>query len=128
MHIRPANFYKKQGGIPLTTIELEAALSLSRLAGGDTQREVAGCYVGDLLSWVMGRAGEKNIWITVMGNVNAIAVAKLADISCILLCENAHLDEDAKKQANLNSIPVFQSALAAYPLALEIDKFLSATK
>jgi hypothetical protein len=82
--------------------------------------------VGDLLSWVRGRAGEKNVWITVMGNVNAIAVAKLADISCILLCESAHLDDDAKKQADLNGIPVFQSELAAYPLALEIDKFLSA--
>lgn len=40
----------------------------------DTTREVKGCYCGDLLSWVMGRAKADDAWLTVMGNVNAIAV------------------------------------------------------
>ena len=39
----------------------------------DTTREVKGCYCGDLLSWVMGRAKADDAWLTVMGNVNAIA-------------------------------------------------------
>ena len=41
------------------------------------------------LSWVMARAQSGNVWITVMGNVNAIAVATLTDVSCIVLTENA---------------------------------------
>ena len=40
-----------------------------------TGNEVDGCYVGDLLSWVMARAQAGNVWLTVMGNVNAVAVA-----------------------------------------------------
>ncbi len=39
------------------------------------RRAVPGGNCGDLLSWVMGRAGSGSAWITVMGNVNAVAVA-----------------------------------------------------
>ena len=31
----------------------------------DTTREVKGCYCGDLLSWVMGRAKADDAWLTV---------------------------------------------------------------
>ena len=58
----------------------------------DTTREVKGCYCGDLLSWVMGRAKADDAWLTVMGNVNAIAVASLADTAGIILVEDAALD------------------------------------
>ena len=30
----------------------------------DTTREVKGCYCGDLLSWVMGRAKADDAWLT----------------------------------------------------------------
>ena len=109
----------------MNTLDLEQKLNLTRLAGSEGNRDLDGCYVGDLLSWVMGRAGENNIWITVMGNVNSIAVAKLADIGCIVLCEGSHLDADAKKQADANGILVFSSSLPAYPLALKVQEFLS---
>lgn len=105
----------------MTVDALNGALSLRVLAGeAGCGQEVQGCYIGDLLSWVMGRAGEGNVWITVMGNVNAVAVAKLADISCILLCENAPLDEEARLQAEANGIPVLTSDKPAYVLALEL--------
>ena len=34
-----------------------------------------------------------------MGNVNAIAVATLTDVCCIVLTENAALDADAAKKS-----------------------------
>ena len=54
----------------------------------------------DLLSFVMGRAPADCAWITVMGNVNAIAVAVLADTACIVLAENAALDGEACTRAD----------------------------
>lgn len=109
----------------MTVQTLSEALSL-RLLAGDTgiSREITGCYIGDLLSWVMGRAAADSVWVTVMGNVNAVAVAKLADISCILLCENAHLDDEAKAQADANGIPVLTGEAPAYELALKIAQLL----
>ena len=69
----------------MTVRDLAERLQLKILAGEDaTDRDVQGCYTGDLLSWVMGRAQEGDAWLTVMGNINAIAVATLADTACII--------------------------------------------
>ena len=68
----------------MTVKEMADACGWKLLAGEDGQdNQAEGCYVGDLLSWVMGRAQAGNVWLTVMGNLNAIAVAALADTSCI---------------------------------------------
>ena len=108
----------------MTIQKLIDALDLTAMTEGDTGGAVAGCYIGDLLSWVMGRAPERSCWITVMGNRNAIAVAKLADIACILLCEDSHLDRDAKEQADLNGIAILSSGKTAYELAVAIHGLL----
>ena len=62
----------------MTVAQMTTVLNLKVLAGRQSmERLVAGGYCGDLLSWVMGRAKEDDVWITVMGNLNAIAVAVL---------------------------------------------------
>ena len=105
----------------MTVGDLRDKLSLTVLTCEDQlDRETSGCYIGDLLSWVMGRAQEDAAWITVMGNVNAIAVAKLADLSCIILCENAPLDADAKAQATANGIVILSGEEPAYRLAVKL--------
>ena len=40
----------------------------------DGEREIGGAYAGDLLSWVMGRAQEDDVFVTIMTNVNVVAV------------------------------------------------------
>ena len=90
----------------------------------DMDREVTGGYCGDLLSWVMGRAQEGDAWITVMGNLNAIAVAVLADTACIILAEDATLDEDAKQRADQQGVPVLKSSRHAYELAVALSNCL----
>lgn len=99
-------------------------LNLKVLVEDDLSREIKDCYIGDLLSWVMGRAGEDSIWVTVMGNVNAIAVATLADVSCIVLVENASLDDDAKAKAQAHGVTILQSEENAYNLAVKISELL----
>ncbi|MCL2033229.1 MAG: hypothetical protein FWG94_00700 [Oscillospiraceae bacterium] len=105
----------------MTVKDLCDKLSLTVLTCGDRlNRETNGCYIGDLLSWVMGRAREDAAWITVMGNINSVAVAKLADLSCIILCEKASLDEDARAQADANGIVILSGEDPAYELALKL--------
>ena len=99
-------------------------LNLKILVEGDMERDITDCYIGDLLSWVMGRAGEDSIWLTVMGNINAVAVATLADVSCIVLVENAALDEDAKKKAEIHGVTILQSEENSYNLATKIYELL----
>lgn len=83
----------------------------------DKDREINGAYIGDLLSWVMGRAKEDNIWITIMNNINVIAVASLADVSCVILAEGVTLDDELAETANSKGINVLSSPLPAYEIA-----------
>lgn len=108
----------------MTVKELCEKIGASVLTPADEGREVTGCYCGDLLSWVMSRAKEGDAWLTVMGNVNAVAVAVLSDCACIILTENAPLDEAAKEKAIQQNVCFLQSHKDAYTLAAEISRLL----
>ncbi len=108
----------------MTVRESINKLNLNTLVEGELDREIPDCYIGDLLSWVMGRASEDCAWLTVMGNINAIAVATLADVSCIILTENAALDDNAKAKAEAVGVTILQSELNSYKLATQLYELL----
>ncbi len=83
-------------------------------------RSVMGGYCGDLLSWAMSRAPADAAWMTVMGNVNAIAVAVLTDVACIVLCEGALLDETATAKAKEQNVWVLATDKTAFEVAAEL--------
>lgn len=89
------------------------------------EKKISTGYCGDLLSFVIGKAPKDSAWVTVMGNENAIAVALLADISCIILAEGTKLDEKAKARAIENNIPVLGSDESEYDLAVMISSCLN---
>ena len=82
-------------------------------------REINGCYVGDLLSWVMGRAEQDNVWITIMSNVNIVAVAALVDMSCIVLAEGVAVEEDVIKKADEQGIIILSTSKTCYDMAID---------
>ena len=94
------------------------------LTEGDLTKPVTGCYCGDLLSWVMGKAQEGDCWLTVMGNVNAVAVAVLTDCACIVLTEHAALDEEAKARAEQQGVTILTTEQNAYQAAAALSKVL----
>lgn len=109
----------------MTVGELKEALSLEMLVAGDLDRPVTGGYCGDLLSWVMGRAGDGDAWITVMGNVNAIAVCVLADVACLILADSSPLDEAARLRAATEGVAVLRSEQNTYELAVALSRLLA---
>jgi len=90
----------------------------------DPNREVSGVYIGDLLSRVMSHAGENDVWITIMQNINVAAVALLCDVSAVILCEGVRPDEDLLERAKKENICLLSSPLSAYELAVSISKLL----
>ena len=101
----------------MTVRELAERLALTPIAQGDADREFSGVYIGDLLSWVMGRASSDNVWITIMSNVNVVAVATLADVSCVILAEGVTLDDNVRDTAQKKGVNVYTSEKTAYELA-----------
>lgn len=109
----------------MTVKELSEANGFEIVTLPEPDRAIDGVYIGDLLSWVMGRAGADNAWITIMNNVNVMAVATLADVACVILAEGVTLDEDLKNTAELKGINVLTSPLPAYETAVALHGLLS---
>lgn len=89
--------------------------------GDDLEREITKPYCCDLLSVAMGKAPAGCAWVTVMGNLNTLAVASLTDAACVILAEGVALDENASAKARQQGItvlrteePVFDAALAVH--------------
>lgn len=101
----------------MTVKELSQSTGFSALALPCPDRSINGVYIGDLLSWVMGRASEDNAWITIMSNTNVIAVATLTDVSCIILSEGVTLENDVLATAEAKGINVLCSEASAYETA-----------
>ncbi len=91
----------------------------------DGSREINGVYIGDLLSWVMGRAQMDNAWITIMSNVNVIAVASLADTSCVILAEGVEMTEDLVQTACEKDVNILRISQPAYETALLLSQLIS---
>lgn len=99
-------------------------LSLKSLSVADSSREVSGVYIGDLLSWVMGRAESGDAWITIMSNINIVAVASLADVACIILAEGVVPDENVVTTALQKGINIYTTEKTAYQLAAALAECL----
>ncbi len=94
-------------------------------AGEDANREITGVFCCDLLSIAMGKAPADSAWVTVMGNVNTIAVAALTDVSCIVMAEGAALDEVARAKAKEQGVTVFATEEPVFDAALKVYQALN---
>ena len=90
----------------------------------DADREICGVYVGDLLSWVMGRASADNAWITIMSNLNVIAVATLTDLSCVIFAEGVVPDGELIRVAGDKGVNLLSTDLSSYDAAVRISEIL----
>ena len=109
----------------MTVKELNSLNKYTVINAGDEDKEISKVYCCDLLSFVMGKAPAGCAWITVMGNVNTIAVATLADISCIILADSVQLDDTAKEKAKQNNVTVLKSDEPIFETALAVNTALN---
>lgn len=94
--------------------------------GENPEREITVPFCCDLLSIAMGRAPAGCAWVTVMGNMNTLAVASLADAACIIMAEGAALDEIALKKAKEQEITVLDTELPIFDAALKVYQMQNA--
>jgi len=109
----------------LTVKQLSDACGFTPVVMGEgADAVVSGVYACDLISWVIGRAEESSALVTVMTNVNVIAVAAMADLSCVILTEGVKLDANALEKAEQNGIPVLVSDKTTYETCVLLSKVL----
>ncbi len=108
----------------MTVKQLADALALDAVCMPEADREVTGGYAGDLLSWVMGRANEGDAWVTIMSNVNIVAVATLADPACIILSEGVLPEDGVKEKAEGIGVNILKSKKDTFKLCAEISALI----
>lgn len=89
-----------------------------KVVAGEIPESFSGVYVGDLLSRAMSHVSEGNIWITIMNNINVIAVGSLTDCGAVILAEGVQLIPEALEAARDKNVNVLSSELTAYELCL----------
>jgi hypothetical protein len=86
---------------------------LSRLEGYKTlvlpeeNGPVVDAYTGDLLSDVMGNAPADSVLITIQAHKNTVAVASLAGIKAIVVCNGRTAPDDMVEAAKEEEIGLF---------------------
>ncbi len=91
---------------------------LTLVGGGEnSSNTITNVYIGDLLSWVMGKAKEGCAWITIQSHINIVAVALLVNAACIIICEDSVPDADTIAKSEAEGIPLLQTSLTSYEIA-----------
>ena len=98
--------------------QLLETLDLKTVCG--EMRDFDGVYAGDLLSRAMSHVEADNLWITIMNNMNVIAVASLTEAAAVLLAEGVALVPEALEAAREKGICVLSSDKTVYELCAEM--------
>ena len=86
--------------------------------------EIVAAYTSDLLSDVMGNAPEDSVLITIQAHKNTIAVASLAGINAIILCNNRKAPEDMLPAAESEKIAVMRTRLNQFEASVAVSRAL----
>jgi len=106
--------------------EIIEKLQLKVLTGQENlDVEVKGGYTSDLLSDVIANSKERNLWITLQIHQNIIAVAKLKDLSGIIIVNNREPDEDTLAKAKEENVPLLGSEEMAFEVSGKLYELIS---
>ena len=86
--------------------------------------EINAGYTSDLLSDVMGNAPEDSVLITIQAHKNTIAVASLAGIKAILICNNRPAPDDMLQAASDEEISVFRTRDSQFTASWKVHDLL----
>lgn len=104
----------------MTAKQVSSLLGAAELNMPDGGRKITCGYSGDFLSFVMGRAPTDCVWFTVMSNVNVAAVATLAEVSLVVLCEDVQPDENLLAKVKQQGINLVSTRLDAFSAAATV--------
>lgn len=98
--------------------EVIQSLELTVVAdSGPMDEEVTGGYASDLLSHVMGQSKAGQIWITMQGHQNIVAVASLVGLAAVVVAGGIEPEEQTVAKAKEQEVVVCKTQLSVYEVA-----------
>jgi hypothetical protein len=89
--------------------DLKDQLGYECLVFEGNENTLTGGYTSDLLSDVMGNAPEDSVLITIQAHKNTVAVASLAGINALLICNNRPAPQDMLEAAADEGVAVYRT-------------------
>ncbi|MGD9927363.1 MAG: iron-sulfur binding hydrogenase [Sphaerochaeta sp.] len=86
--------------------------------------EITDAYCGDLLSDVMGNAPSGSVLVTIQAHKNTVAVASLAGIRALVICNNRSVPPDMLEAAKEEGISIFTTKDTQFGASCKIAKAL----
>ena len=97
--------------------ELSASLGLELAQPEFKDREISSGYSSDLLSDVMANAKADGVLVTVQAHKNTIAVAALAGLAAVVVCNGRPLPPDMIAAARAELVAVLSTRDAAFEVS-----------
>lgn len=107
-----------------TAKEISDKLGVRTLCMPQPDAEVTGAYTGDLLSWVMGRATAGQAWVTIMTNLNIVAVASLKELPLVILCDGSVPEAEVIGRAVSQEINLVTTERSSYEICCALYDLL----
>ncbi len=101
-------------------IKSEEFIPVTSNSGEDT--DISTMFVGDLLSHVLGKAIDGTVLITVLTNINTLAVASLLNFPAIIFVDGVQIPDELIKKAELENITLFKTTLSAKDTVISLYK------
>jgi len=90
------------------------------VAGEDAKAKTV--YVGDLLSDVMGHAGEDCALVTIQNHLNTIAVCTLVGCTVVVICHSRPVPPDMADGAKREGVAIVVTPMSQYEAALALSE------
>lgn len=102
------------------------ASEIAEKTGGKIEVAVDGAsaetvYVGDLLSDVMGHAGDECALVTIQNHLNTIAVCTLVGCSVVVICHSRPVPPDMVEGAAREGVAIVVTPMSQYEAALALS-------
>lgn len=110
----------------MTVRELAAALGCEIVQEEFPDEAVSGGYTSDLLSDVMAHAKTGEVLITIQSHKNTVAVAVLANLPAILVCNARPVPDDMKEAARDEGIGILRTAETQFSVSGKLYALLKA--
>ncbi|TVQ38758.1 MAG: hypothetical protein EA384_08500 [Spirochaetaceae bacterium] len=106
--------------------EMSSSLGYTAVQDQFQDRDIQHGYTSDLLSDVMANAAEGSVLITIQAHKNAVAVASMAGIAAIVICNSRPIPDDMLETARSECIAVFTTPKNQFTVSAEVYNRLQA--
>jgi len=101
----------------MTISDLLKEIPMEVICGNDNlDVEISRGFSSDMMSNVIAKGGEGDLWITFQTHMNVIAIAQLKKMAGIILIQDRKLIPKALEKAESIGLPVLESPLGAFEL------------